>query len=206
MAVRLDRLCGIYKRTKVYNISFKCIPVDFVAVELNEGPIFCVPFGTSIKGDGRGERDVTEDALTIFAPVLRDFVVEFVEGFDRLLLLHQLALDLRPLLCTIDALDDGLHSVHAVELLTIIVCHNLVFSDLAHGRFEERLERFVAEEKDFVTRLTRIRELVQLVIPCTARENDMPGAKNVYLVAVAAFGYVDSSSTFNVGRDSGSNP
>ena len=65
-------------------------------VELNESPILGVTFSACISGDRRGVSDVTKDMLVLFAPVLRDVVVELVDGFDRLPPLLQRALNPRP--------------------------------------------------------------------------------------------------------------
>ena len=50
-----------------------------------------------------------------------------------------------------------------------------------------------------------IHDIVELVIPCIGRENNMPGGKNVDLVTVAAFGNVETSGALSIWCGSGSN-
>ena len=137
---------------------------------------------------------MAEDALALFAPVPRDLVVELVNGFDRLLLLFQLGLNLRPLRL--------IAFLQVVKLPLTVVDRNLVSPDLVLGGLEQGLERLGLEEEDFATRLADILVVAELVIPCIGWENDMPGGKNVDLVAVAVVGEVEGPGALSVRRSS----
>jgi hypothetical protein len=71
---------------------------------------------------------VTEDVLALFTPVLRGLVVELIRGFDRHLLLRQVALNVRPLFRVV--------ILQVVKLLLVAVDHDLVLPDLDHGGLE----------------------------------------------------------------------
>ena len=118
---------------------------------------------------------MTEDALALFRPVFRDLVVELVNVFDCHLHPLQIVLGL-------------LHIPrHVTKLPLMVVDRVFVPPDLVHGGLQQCLECLGAREEDFTRMPDNIHMVVELVIPCTGRENDMPGGKNVDLVTVTVF-------------------
>jgi hypothetical protein len=59
-------------------------------------------------------------------------------------------------------------------------------------------------QDDFTTRPAGPRAVVELVRPCIRWEDDVAGGENVDLLAVAAFGDIESSGALGVRRGSGS--
>lgn len=89
--VRLDDLSKM-KRTEIHDVALEIIPIDLVAVEFDQSPIFGEFLGAGIDGYRWGVEDVTEPALARCAPVLGSDAVECVYGRDCLLRHRQLAL------------------------------------------------------------------------------------------------------------------
>ena len=73
------------ERTKTNHISLEAFLVNFVAVELNEGPVLRVAFVARTDRNRRG-RDMSQDTLADWLPELRGRTVELVQrhlvGYD----------------------------------------------------------------------------------------------------------------------------
>ena len=126
---------------------------------------------------------MTEDALALFAPVFFNLIMELVKGFDRRLRLLQLLHLLLHIVVIVPQVA-GLSPI-AVKLLRIVVNRDLVRPDLGHDGLEYTRECLGAGEDDFATRLADICVVVELIIPFSGWESNVPGGKNVDLVAVA---------------------
>jgi hypothetical protein len=66
-------------------ITIEAIPVNLLAVELDESPVLRIAFVTRTNGNRRGICAASQDALVLRAPELRDLTVEVVQGLYRLL-------------------------------------------------------------------------------------------------------------------------
>ena len=103
-------------------VALEAVPVDFVAVQLNESPVLREEFIAGSDGNRRGVEDFSQDAVVLYGPKPRGLAVELVQGHRRLLHLHQLALQRLPRVSYLGALAlDGLPQT--LKLGCVMVSH-----------------------------------------------------------------------------------
>lgn len=176
-------------------VSFKVLPVDLLAVQLNESPVFSEAFVAGTDGNRRGVEDVSQDALFLCTPEPRDLSVELVQGPNRLLRLRQLDLELLPRVSYRGVLAlDGLPQT--LKLVFVVVDHDKLAPNLAHDGLEYVLVGLAAQEDNLATRRSVSLAGVELVTTFARRENSMASRKEEDPIAFAAFAEVETTGAF----------
>src|SRR5258708_14056939 len=135
------------------------------------------------------------------APLLRDFVVELVKGFHHLVRLVQQPLNLLLLPRSLPSVVLVIATLPLLQLLNVpvvMVGHYAVSSDPDLHGFDEAVERLGAEKEDVTTRRTGVCEGVADVSPLVWWEEDTASCDEQDLLAVTAFGKVETPGTLSV--------
>jgi hypothetical protein len=179
------------------HISLEALPVNLLAILLNESPVLREGFVAGTDGNLRGMEDMSKDAPVLYAPESRDLIVELFEGSYRLLRLHQPALKPLPRVSYPGVLvHDGLPQT--LKLDFAVVGHDILARNVAHDGLECVLVGFAAKKDDLATRRFVSLAVVELVIIFARRENNMAGRKEEDPIAFAAFAEVETTGTFEV--------